>query len=132
MNNFDKVKITEILYENLKDKLDPNIQVDKLYKRYWFTGRSISNMRLTDEGKDAFDMLDLEFFEFHLDATTDRFPYLIINIGKKLKTPFWIGFKNRFYKSAYIRIYDSKTAMLINLYGSFKEYLSANKNDKTP
>jgi hypothetical protein len=127
MNNLNKTKITEILYQNLKDKLEPDIDVNKLYKRYWFTGRSTRNLRLTDEGKNAFELLDLEFFDFHLDTTTDSFNYYIINIGKKLKTPFWIGFKNRFYKSAYIRIYDSKAAMLITLYGSFKEYMETKK-----
>jgi hypothetical protein len=127
MNNLDKIKITDILYTQLKDKLEPNITVNKLYKKFWFTGRSTKNMRLTDEGKNAFEMLDIEFFEFHLNTDTDRFNYHVINIGKKIKTPFWIGFKNRFYKSAYIRIYDSKIAMLINLYGSFTEYLDSIK-----
>jgi len=127
MNNLNKIKITDIIYNQLKDKLEPDITVNKLYKRFWFTGRSTKNMRLTDEGKNAFEMLDIEFFEFHLNTDTDRFNYHVINIGKKLKTPFWIGFKNRFYKSAYIRIYDSKIAMLINLYGSFAEYLDSIK-----
>ena len=127
MNNLDKVHYTTILYKHLKNDLEPNLDVSKLYKRYWFTGRSTKNLRLTDEGKNAFDKLDLEFFEFHLNTTTDRFNYHVINIGKKLKTPFWIGFRNRYYKSAYIRIYDSKVAMLINLYGTFDEYLTSIK-----
>jgi hypothetical protein len=123
--NKDKVKYTETLYNHLKDKLEPDIDVNKLYKRYWYTGRSTKNLRLTEEGKNAFDMLDLEFFEFHLNTTTEKFPYHMVDIGKKLRTPFYIGFRNRFYKSAYIRIYDSKIAMLINLYGSFAEYLDS-------
>jgi len=127
MNNLDKIKITDIIYTQLKDKLDPNIKLNELYKKFWFTGRSTENMRLTDEGKNALEMLDLEFFEFHLNTNTDRFNYHVINIGKKLKTPFWIGFKNRLYKSAYIRIYDSKVAMLITLYGNFDEYLQSIK-----
>jgi len=127
MNNLDKIKITDIIYSQLKDKLDSNIKLNELYKKFWFTGRSTENMRLTDEGKNALEMLDLEFFEFHLNTNTDRFNYHVINIGKKLKTPFWIGFKNRLYKSAYIRIYDSKVAMLINLYGNFDEYLQSIK-----
>lgn len=123
--NKDKVKYTETLYQHLKEKLEPDTNVNELYKRYWFTGRSTENLRLTDEGKNAFDVLDLEFYEFHLDATTERFSYLSVEIGKKIKTPFWIGFRNRYYKSAYIRIYDSKIAMMITLYGSFKEYLDS-------
>jgi len=123
----NKVQYTETLYNHLKDKLEPNTDISKLYKRYWFTGRSTKNLRLTDEGKNAFDMLDLEYFEFHLNTTTEKFPYHMVNIGKKLKTPFWIGFRTRYYKSAYIRIYDSKIAMLINLYGSFQDYLDSIK-----
>ena len=112
---------------NLKTHLETDTDVSSLYKRYRFTGRSTKNLRLTEEGKKAFDLLELEFFEFHLNTTTERFNYHVINIGKKLKTPFWIGFRNRYYKSAYIRIYDSKVAMLINLYGSFDEYLESVK-----
>jgi hypothetical protein len=125
--NKDKVKYTETLYNHLKDKLEPGLDVNKLYKRYWFTGRSTKNLRLTEEGKNAFDMLDLEFFEFHLNTTTEKFHYHMVDIGKKLKTPFYIGFRNRYYKSAYIRIYDSKIAMLISLYGSFDSYLESVK-----
>jgi len=127
MNNLDKKHYNEILYKHLKDKLEPTVEPSKLYKKFWFTGRSTKNLRLSEEGKKAFDMLDLEFFEFHLNTTTERFPYHIVNIGKKLKTPFYIGFRNRYYKSAYIRIYDSKIAMLITLYGSFDEYLNSIK-----
>jgi len=127
MNNLDKIQFTKLLYQHLIEKLEPNTDINKMFKRYWFTGRSTKNLRLTEEGKNAFDMLELEFFEFHLNTTTDRFNYHVINIGKKLKTPFYIGFKNRYYKSAYIRIYDSKVAMLINLYGSFDEYLNSIK-----
>lgn len=123
----NKTQYTEILYKHLKDTFEPDLDLNKLYKRYWFTGRSTKNLRLTEEGKKAFDMLDLEFFEFHLNTTTEKFPYHMVNIGKKLKTPFYIGFRNRFYKSAYIRIYDSKIAMLITLYGSFDEYLNSIK-----
>lgn len=123
----NKVQYTEILYNHIKDKLEPNIDISKLYKRYWVTGRSTKNLRLTDEGKNAFDMLDLEYFEFNLNTDTNRFNYHVINIGKKIKTPFWIGLRTRYYKSAYIRIYDSKIAMLINLYGSFQDYLDSIK-----
>lgn len=123
----NKQQYTEILFKHLKDTLDPSLDVSKLYKRYWVTGRSTKNLRLTEEGKKAFDLLDLEFFEFDLNTKTERFNYDVVNVGKKLKTPFWIGFRNRFYKSAYIRIYDSKIAMLITLYGSLSEYINSIK-----
>ena len=60
MNNFNKKKITEILYNNLKTHLETDTDVSSLYKRYWFTGRSTKNLRLTEEGKKAFDLLELE------------------------------------------------------------------------
>jgi hypothetical protein len=123
----NKAQYTETLYNHLKHTLEPNTDVSKLYKRYWVTGRSTKNLRLTEEGKNAFDSLDLEFFEFHIDTKTERYNYDVMNIGKKLRTPFWVGFRTRFYKSAYIRIYDSKIAMLITLYGSLNEYLNSIK-----
>lgn len=125
MNNFDKVKITEIIYNQLKDKLSSDTTVDKLLRIYWYTGKSSSNLRLTEEGKFAFDLLNIEFYEYPLKLEKQQFIPYVTSIGKKLKSPFYVGLKNQMYKSAYIRIYDSKIAMLVNLYGSFADYINA-------
>lgn len=127
MNNFDKVKVTQVIYDQLKDKLNPNTSVDTLIKAYWYTGKTSKNLRLTEEGKLAFEHLNIEFYEYPVNLEKEKFIPYITTLGKKLKTPFYIGFKNRLYKSAYIRIYDSKIAMLINLYGDFSEYLNTLK-----
>lgn len=124
----NKKRITQAIYDNLPDN-NPfqELPVEKLVFRWWSTGRNSTGLRLSEEGKTAFDLAEIEYYDFpyEMDATT--FPYKVLIIGKKINCPFYIGFKNRLYKSAYIRIYDSKIAMLINLYGSFTEYLESTK-----
>lgn len=98
--------------------------------RWWTTGRSSEGLRLSEEGKMAFDLAQIEHFDYSLfhekikkgDIAMGAFT---VNLGKKIKCPFYIGLKTNQAKSAYIRIYDSKVAMMITLYGSFYEYFNS-------
>jgi len=106
--------------------------------RWWVTGRSSNNLRLTDEGKQAFDLAEIEFFDFPLFTEQQlkdiRQSKKTIFEGsqftlrlKNIDCPFYVGMKTNQTRSAYIRVYDSKTAMMINLYGSFTEYLESKR-----
>lgn len=127
MSNKKKL-LTKAIYDNLPNNNPFNdLPLEKLIFRWWTTGRNSSGLRLSDEGKMAFDLAEIEYYEFLYEMDSTTFPYKVLEIGKKLNCPFYVGFKNRLYKSAYIRVYDSKVAMLINLYGSFAEYLESTK-----
>jgi len=124
-----KVEITKAIYENLP-AINPfkDSNTEQLIFRWWTTGRSSEGLRLSEEGKLAFTLAEIEYFDFPLfdqkikkgDIVMSTFT---INLGRKIKCPFYIGLKTNQAKSAYIRIYDSKVAMMIELYGSLKEYL---------
>lgn len=119
----DKKKITELIYNLCYHSLDKKIKLSKLYFLWWHTGRIGQNLRLSEEGKNAFELAQIEFFEYPLPINQKEYLKMVLKLGKLLKCPFYIGFKNQSYKSAYIRIYDSKVAVVISLYGSLQEYL---------
>ena len=137
MNKSKKEKITEIILDQLPNSSTfKTIPLDKTLMRWFVTGRASTNLRLTDEGKQAFELAEIEFYEYPLftkeeyknivskkDLKGTKFTIML----RKMECPFYIGLKTTQTKSAYIRIYDSKVAMMISLYGSFKEYLESKK-----
>lgn len=132
-----KEKITNIILDNLPSSSTfKTIPAEKTIMRWWVTGRTGNNLRLTEEGKQAFDLAEIEFFDFPLFSEQQLKDFKVnkktIFEGsqftvklKKVDCPFFIGMRTNQTRSAYIRIYDSKTAMLIGLYGSFTEYLES-------
>lgn len=139
MSKNRKTKITEIILDQLPySSTYKTIPADKTIMRWWVTGRSSNNLRLTDEGKQAFDLAEIEFFDFPLFTEQQlkdiRQSKKTIFEGsqftlrlKNIDCPFYVGMKTNQTRSAYIRVYDSKTAMMINLYGSFTEYLESKR-----
>lgn len=128
MSKIDKEKITKIVFENLPS-INPwqDKSIEYCMFQWWATGRSSQSLRLTEEGKSAFELSEIAYYEYPLIQNEDdleniKFTGFTIQLGKKIKCPFYIGYKNRLKKSVYIRLYDSKIAMMISLYGSFKEY----------
>jgi len=130
----NKEDITKILVDILEiDISQPKNSLDDLTFKWWATGRTGSGLRLTEEGNKAFTDAEIEFFEFPLfkkgtdNMKANEFKTFTLRLGKRLNCPFYIGIKNTKVASAYIRVYDSKIAMMIELYGSFTEYLNANR-----
>jgi hypothetical protein len=137
MSKSKKEKITQIILDQLPSSSTfKSIPLDKTLMRWFVTGRTSTNLRLTDEGKQAFDLAEIEFYEYPL-FTTEEYKKIVSKkdlkgtkftvMLRKMECPFYIGMKTNQTKSAYIRVYDSKVAMMIGLYGSFKEYLETKK-----
>lgn len=130
MNN-KKEFLTKTIYEHLPiNNPFSGLDIEKLIFRWWTTGRGSDSLRLTEDGKIAFDLAEIEYFDFALlvkktnQLKANKFT---VSIGKKVKCPYYIGLKNNQAKSAYIRIYDSKVAMMIQLYGNFQEFLDLSR-----
>lgn len=126
-----KELLTKTIYEHLPTsnpfrELDP----EKLIFRWWTTGRGSDSLRLTEDGKIAFDLAEIEYFDFPLlvkktnELKANKFT---VSIGKKVKCPYYIGLRTNQAKSAYIRVYDSKVAMMIQLYGTFQDFLDLSR-----
>lgn len=125
----------ELLTSKIHELLPPSnpftdIKKEKLLFTWWVTGRAGENLRLTEEGKIAFDLAEIEFFDFPLfvkkinELKANQFT---LEIGKKVRCPYYIGLKTPQAKSAYIRVYDSKVAMMVQLYGNFQEFMELSK-----
>ncbi|NBO35936.1 hypothetical protein EBU91_00090 [bacterium] len=127
-----KEKITEIVLSNLKH-IDTyaNITVDKVLLRWWMTGRVSSGMRLTDEGKTCFEIAEIAHYDFDFNYKNKSPQDLILELNRKITCPYYIGVntENK-VKTAYLRLYDHKIAMMLSLYGNILEYLNSIKEKK--
>lgn len=130
----NKEDITKAIVDILEiDISQPKNSLDDLIFKWWATGRTGSGLRLTEEGHKAFTDAEIEFYDFPLfnkgldGMKANEFKNFTLKLGKRLNCPFYIGIKNQQVRSAYIRVYDSKIAVMIELYGTFTEYLNANR-----
>lgn len=123
--------ITKLVYDSLPDKSSyQNINIEKLSFRWFTTGRTGTGLRLTDEGYKCFTDADITFYEFPIDYSfkgifikPDTFT---MSLNKYIDCPYYLGSrKGKKSPEVYLRVYDSKIAMMINLYGSVEEYLNS-------
>jgi hypothetical protein len=120
-----KLKFTELIFTALPETHPfQNYSIDQLTFRWWSTGRAGSGLRLTEEGKDAFLLAEIEHYDYHLDLekSQKKDNKLPILLGKKISCPYYIG-KLPNSKKILVRIYDDRIAMMINLYGNLNDYI---------
>ncbi len=124
-----KKHITELVLAELPDKHKLDSSADALMVRIWASGRQ-EGLRLTEYGDFIFRMADIEYYQsdFKLRDGISDHAYLL-EINKKIKCPYYLGV-NKIEgkkKQPYIRLYDSKIAMMIELYGDIITYLDSIK-----
>jgi hypothetical protein len=127
-----KKHITELVLAELPDKHKLDSSADALMVRIWASGRQ-EGLRLTEYGDFIFRMADIEYYQsdFKLRDGISDHAYLL-EINKKIKCPYYLGV-NKIEgkkKQPYIRLYDSKIAMMIELYGDIITYLDSIKVKK--
>jgi len=133
-----KFKLTEAINDLLPADKKYNLPVEKLVFKWFVTGRVGEGLRLTPEGMRAFDSTQLEYFEYPLieDAkfgkTFKNIHEFTLKVGKLIDCPFYLGTNSitnesgKTSKQAYIKVYDSKVAMMISLYGgNLLDYVEA-------
>ena len=102
--------------------------IDEYIKSWWFT-RSGDSLRLLPAGDQALRTAEIEFFDVPLSIKHVSWYQFLSDCSKKLKCPYFIGLnkidgqKNQ----PYIRLYDSKIAMMLTLYGDIQSYLDSVK-----
>lgn len=125
-----KVEITQIILGQL-NHIDnyKNISLDTVISRWWFTGRTGKGLRLTKEGSDAFDLAEIEHYNFDWEITRNvDYKILLLDMSKKIHCPYYIGFDwQKKHSKPYIRLYDSKITMMLSLYGNIQDYLNSIK-----
>ena len=121
--------ITEAVLAELPNNHSVDSSADSLMMRIWVSGRQ-DGLRLTEYGDFLFRMAEIEYYQcdFKLREGTSEHAY-VMEINKKIKCPFFLGV-NKIEgkkKQPYIRLYDSKIAMMIELYGNIVSYLDSVK-----
>lgn len=132
-NRLIKQRIVKAILEQLPE--DKRILPENAMKVWWLNIRNDGGLRLSDVGLKAFREADIEHFTFAFDP--DRvidgdtsFTTFMLDLNNKLPCPYYIGVESK-NKNPYIKVFDSKVAMLINLYGDIHEYLKiAKKRNK--
>lgn len=122
--------IKQIITEAVLKQLPDNVcSYDEAMKKWWMNIRSNSGLRLSDVGVLAFKMADIEYYEYELKIDPNVSWYnFILDLNKKIKCPYYLGIdKISKPNKPYIRLYDSKIAMMISLYGDLHSYLNSIK-----
>ena len=104
--------------------------VEEAMKKWWFTGTSSDVLRLSEIGDMNFRMAQIEFYQYEFTPKAeDTYHSYMIDLGKKMRCPYYLGVNKVEGKKSkpYIRLYDSKIAMMISLYGNLDSYLKSVK-----
>jgi len=136
MNKRKSVKqlITEAVLAEIpkSHRLYHELPIEDVIFKWYFTGRQ-DGLRLTDAGLTAFQLADIAFYDYEFKQDGESYHKFVLDLNKKIKCPYYLGVnKKDSSKSLYIRLYDSKVAMMLGLYGNLQEYLKSvkvNKND---
>jgi hypothetical protein len=122
-----KQKITEAILAEIpkSHRIYHELPIEDVMFKWWFTGRQ-DGLRLTDEGVTAFQLADIAFYDYDFKQDGQSYHSFVLELSKKIQCPYYLGVnKKDKSKSFYIRIYDSKIAMMLGLYGNLKEYLES-------
>jgi hypothetical protein len=124
-NPMERKSTKRIISEVVLEKLPNTGQtIDNVTFQWWMSGRQ-DGLRLTELGDKSFRAANIESFSHPLEVINASSWYsFLLDLSKKMKCPYYIGTKDG---ENFIRLFDSKIAMLVTLYGTFQEYLDSVK-----
>lgn len=126
-----KKSYKELITETVVAQLKSNIWTyDDAMKKWWMTVRSDRGLRLTDAGDLAFKYAEIEYYDYKCKFEKGQSMHaIILELSKKIKCPYYLGVNKLENKKSepYIRLYDSRIAVMVSLYGSITEYLKSLK-----
>lgn len=93
--------------------------IDGAMKTWWANIRSTGGFALTGAGIAAFERAGLEHWDFDIGPVKSA-TKLLLTFGKKIPVPYTVF--NAKGKNT-IRVYDSRIATMIALYGNAQEYI---------
>lgn len=122
-NVMERRSTKRIISEAVLSKLPNTGQtIDSAIFQWWMSGR-LAGLRLTELGDKSFKAANIESFSHPLGKINSSSWYsFLLTLSKKMKCPYFIGHKDGV---GFIRIYDSKIAMLLVLYGNITSYLDS-------
>jgi hypothetical protein len=128
-----KQYITEAVLAEIPKHLfnDSDLDIEQLIFKWWLTGRQ-EGLRLREEGLAAFLLAEIEYYEYDLLAPAGRWHEYLLELNKKIKCPYYIDANRKHPTSELndkprIKLFDSKIAMMVGLYGTIPNYLESIK-----
>lgn len=134
---YTKRQLIEVVLSNIPEQvnytLNNTISIEDLYIKWFYTGRS-EGYRLTDEGYQAFNLAEIEYYQYPIKTANEAYNShysFLVGLNKKIKCPYYLMVskketeRNTIIRNPVINIYDSEVAMMISLHGSLKEYLDS-------
>jgi hypothetical protein len=104
--------------------------IEEAIKSWWFTGANSDVLRLSEKGDVHFRIAQIEFYQYEFTPKAeDSYYKYMSDLGKKMRCPYFLGVNKVEGKKSkpYIRLYDSKIAMMVSLYGNLDSYLKSIK-----
>jgi hypothetical protein len=125
-----KPKYKEIVTEAVVNQLPTGFEqtIEEAMKTWWFTGSNSDVLRLSEQGDMHFRIAEIEFYQYDfIPKIDDSYYKYMSDLGKKMRCPYFLGVNKVEGKKSkpYIRLYDSKIAMMISLYGNLDSYLKS-------
>lgn len=126
MSDRKKVKytITRLVMDQLPSN---NIPIETNISDWWFT-KSGDSLRLTPQGDIMFRQAEIEYFDLAVKIRSGAWYKFLTECNKKIKCPYYFSVNKTIeVKEPFIRLYDSKIAMMLALYGDIESYLESVK-----
>ena len=97
---------------------------------WWMNIRKEGGLRLSAVGDLAFRQAEIEYYEYPFNLVLDGSIHgFMLELNNIIKCPYFLGVNKDTDKKnkPYIRLDDSKVAMMVSLYGNINEYLESVK-----
>ena len=100
-------------------------------KKWWQNPRRDVGLRLSPMGDREFKNAGMEYSDHEIKKVGKSYYGFIIELSRKIKCPYYIDVsKSETGNIPYIRLYDSRIAMMLTLYGDLDSYLDSIKVKK--
>ena len=119
-----KEQITKTVLEQLDDS---TLTFEYAMKSWWQNPRRDGSLRLNQIGDIQFRHANLEFHDHDMKVGKDKSYYqFMMELSKKIKCPYYIDVTptDKGHKP-FIRLYDDRISMMLNLYGDLDSYLKS-------
>jgi hypothetical protein len=123
-----------LIVRRILDIINPDgtdADVDLAMTTWWQNIRQTGGFQLTVYGDQQFRLAELEYYDIDCGPVQNSLSAMAfhassIKLDKKMPAPFYLIFKDR---CKYIRVYDSRVALMIAMYDDINKYLESLEDD---